>query len=266
MQARREAQARQRAASRKGAAIKKMTFFSRLTHPTRMQSAELETPEQIDAFIDSRALEYPTKIEDDFVQRALGLGVGSGMILDVGTRVGLILLKMLWQNENFYAIGMDSSGLLIERARETAQAWDLADRAFFQVGDARKMRLKTAYFDIVISDSTLHIFDDPLSVLREMNRVLKPKGALLIRDLQRPGRFQMKRKIDQYSALYCPRMRPYVETALRAAFTRSELDSLVRASGLERVQVSEFDEHHLLIERPGESDPNSWIKMREQYM
>jgi ubiquinone/menaquinone biosynthesis C-methylase UbiE len=243
-----------------------VSFFSRLTHPTRVESPELETPEQIDAFIDSRALEYPTKIEDDFVQRALGLGVGSGMILDVGTRVGLILLKMLWQNENFYAIGMDASGLLIERARETAQAWDLADRAFFQVGDARKMRLKTAYFDIVISDSTLHVFDDPLSVLREMNRVLKPKGAVLIRDLQRPGRFQMQRKIDQYSALYGPRMRPYVEAALRAAFTRSELEALVRASGLERVQISEFDEHHLLIERPGESDPNSWIKVREQYM
>ena len=61
-------------------------------------------------------------------------------------------------------------------------------------------------------------------------------------------------------------MRPHVETALRAAFTRPELEALVRASGLERVQVSEFDEDNLLIERPGESDPNSWIKAREQYM
>src|SRR5439155_20757156 len=101
-------------------------------------------------------------------QRALGLGVESGMILDVGTRVGLVVLKMLWQNENFFAIGMDMSGLLIERARETAQAWELGERAFFQVGDARKMRLKTGYFDLVISDSTLHVFDDPLSVLREI--------------------------------------------------------------------------------------------------
>src|SRR5262250_2307523 len=149
-----------------------MSLFSRLTHPTRLESPELETPEQIDAFIDSRALEYPTKIEDEFVQHALGLGVGSGMILDVGTRVGLISLKMLWQNENFYAIGLDQSGAMIDRARETADAWGLGERAFFQVGDARKMRLKTAYFDLVVSDSTLHTFDNPLSVLREINRVL----------------------------------------------------------------------------------------------
>jgi SAM-dependent methyltransferase len=243
-----------------------MSLFSRLTHSTRLESPELETAEQIDAFIDSRALEYPTKIEDEFVQRALGLGVGSGMILDVGTRVGLISLKMLWQNENFYAIGMDASASLIDRARETAQAWGLGDRAFFQVGDARKMKLKTAYFDIVISDLTLHVFNDPLSVLREINRVLKPKGALLIRDLQRPNRVQMQRKIQAYSGLFGERLRPHVETALRAAFTRSELETLVRDSGLGRTEISEPDQHHLLIERRGESDPNSWIKAREQYM
>jgi len=46
-----------------------MSFLSRLTHPPRRESAELETAEEIDAYIDSRALEYPTKIEDEFVQR-----------------------------------------------------------------------------------------------------------------------------------------------------------------------------------------------------
>jgi ubiquinone/menaquinone biosynthesis C-methylase UbiE len=126
--------------------------------------------------------------------------------------------------------------------------------------------LKTGYFDLVISDSTLHAFDDPVSVLREVGRVLKPKGGLLIRDLLRPSRRQMQRKIDDHTARYGERMRPHVETALRAAFTRSEFEALVRASGLERVRISIPDEHHLLIEREGESDPNSWIKAREQYL
>jgi ubiquinone/menaquinone biosynthesis C-methylase UbiE len=242
-----------------------MSFLSRLTYPARIESPELETPEQIDAFINSRALEFPTKIEDEFVQRALGLGVEGGMILDVGTRVGLIPLKILWQNESFYAIGMDRSSSMIDRARETAAAWKLEDRAFFQVGDARKMRLKTAYFDVVISDSTLHVFNDPLSVLKEINRVLKPKGGLLIRDLRRPSRLQMHRKVDAHTARYGKQMRGHVETAFRAAFTRSEIEQLVESSGLERVRLVE-DEFHYIIERTGESDPNSWIKAREQYL
>ena len=243
-----------------------MSVLSRITHAARSESSELQTPEQIDAFIDSRALEYPSKLEDDFVQRALGLGVDGGMILDAGTRVGLIPLKILWQNENFYAIGLDRSIEMIDRARETAAAWGLNERAFFQTGDPRKMRLKTAYFDLAISDSTLHVFDDPLSVLKEINRVLKPRGGLLIRDLQRPSRFQMQRRIDEQSARYGARMRTHVETALRAAFTRNEIRQLVRASGLERVRLSQSGEDHFIIERTGESDPNSWIKAREQYL
>ena len=243
-----------------------MSILSRLTHPPRVEPAELQTAEQVDAFIDSRALEYSTRLEDDFVRRATGLGVDGGMILDVGTRVGLIALKILWQNENFYAIGVDSSAQMIERARETAAAWGLGERAFFQVGDARRMRFKTAYFDLVVSDSTLHCFDNPVVVLAEMNRVLKPKGALLIRDLQRPGRLQMAKRIAEHSARYGSRMRPHVETALRGAYTRSELEQFVGASGLKRARVVELDEHHLAIERTGESDPNSWIKTREQYL
>ena len=243
-----------------------MSFLSVLTHPRRVECAELQTPEQIDAFIDSRALEYSTRLEDSFVKRALELGVDGGMILDVGTRVGLIALKILWQNENFYAIGMDSSKLMVERARETAAAWALDERSFFQVGDARRMRFKTSYFDLVISDSTLHCFDDPVSVLSEISRVLKPRGALLIRDLERPSRLKMAKHIAEHGAPYDKRMKQHIETALRGAYTRSELEALVRAAGLERSQIVGMDEYHVAIERTGESDPNSWIKAREQYL
>lgn len=243
----------------------RMSLLSRITHPGRIESAELETPEEVDAFIDSRALEYPTKLEDEFVKRALGLGVGGGMILDVGTRVGLIALKLLWQNENFYAIGMDRSTMMIDRARETATAWDLAERAFFQVGDARRMRFKTGYFDLVVSDSTLHAFDDPVSVLGEIARVLKPTGALLIRDLLRPSRLQMTKQIEEQARRFGSGMRRQIERSLHAAFTRGEVEDLVQTSGIERARVVDLDEHHIGIERAGETDPNSWITAREQY-
>jgi ubiquinone/menaquinone biosynthesis C-methylase UbiE len=243
-----------------------MSFLSRLTHPPRLECAELATPEQVDAFIDSRALEYSTQLEDTFVKRALELGVDGGMVLDVGTRVGLIALKILWQNENFYAIGMDSSKTMVERARETAAAWGLGERAFFQVGDARRMRFKSSYFDLVISDSTFHCFDDPASVLAEIGRVLKPSGALLIRDLERPSRFNMAKHIESYGASYGEPMKRHIEAALRGAYTRPEIQQLVRESGIERAQVVQLDEHHIAIQRTGETDPNSWIRAREQYL
>jgi ubiquinone/menaquinone biosynthesis C-methylase UbiE len=240
-------------------------IISRLFHPSRELFAESDSAEDVDAFIDSRVLEYATKLEDEFVEQALHLGVESGMILDVGTRVGLIALKMLWHNENFYSIGVDTSGLMIDRARDTANAWGLGERAFFQVGDARHMRFKTAYFDIVVSDGVLHRYDDPVSVLAEIRRVLKPKGALLIRDFRRPNRFRMMRHIAAYGARYGARMRDQIRKAIRSAYTRYELERILRASGIDGARVFEPDNAHLAIQREGVTDPNSWIAAREQY-
>jgi len=240
-------------------------FLSRIVHPTRVISTESQTGEELDAFIDSRTLEFSTKLEDAFVDRALGLGVESGMLLDVGTRVGLIALKILWQNENFFSIGVDGSSPMIDRARETATAWGLNERAFFQVGDARRMRLKNSYFDLVVSDGVLHRFSDPVGVLSEIGRVLKPRGALLIRALRRPNRLRMARRIQSSIERYGNRMRHQIESDLRSAFTRTELEQMLQRSAISQARVIDFDENHIGIERPGTTDPNSWVLAREQY-
>jgi SAM-dependent methyltransferase len=91
--------------------------IANICYPSRTDSSFQESLEDITSFIESRTLPYPSQLEDDFASRALKLGVESGMVLDVGTRVGLAALKLLWQNENFYSIGIDSSGPMIEHAR-----------------------------------------------------------------------------------------------------------------------------------------------------
>ncbi len=237
----------------------------RLIHAPRVSEPPTFTADDFDAFVDSRALEYAGKLEDAFVERALRLGVESGMVLDVGTRAGLIPLKILWQNENFFSIGVDSSVTMIERARETATAWNLGERAFFQVGDARQMRLKTAYFDLVVSDGVLHRFGAPISVLSEIGRVLKPRGALLIRDYRRPNRFRISRSIEEETGRLGARMRSQIAASMRSAFTLGELQRIVDESEFKGATVIEFDEHHIGIERPGMTDPNSWVSAREQY-
>ena len=236
-----------------------------LCYPSRAEVPFQDSIEDIAAFIESRTLPYPAQLEDDFAARALKLGVESGMVLDVGTRVGLAALKILWQNENFYSIGIDSSGPMIEHARATAQAWELGERAVFQVGDPRRMRFKSAYFDLVISDSTLHRFDDAGAVLREIQRVLKPRGALLIRDFRRPNRFRMAKHIRKHSARFGEAMNRQIETAIRAAYTKDELMRIVADAQLQRIQMVETDPNYITIERHGETDPGSWIIAREQY-
>jgi ubiquinone/menaquinone biosynthesis C-methylase UbiE len=40
-------------------------------------------------------------------------------------------------------------------------------------------------FDVVISLNTFHLVDDPVGMLNEVERVLKPNGLLLVTDIKR---------------------------------------------------------------------------------
>jgi SAM-dependent methyltransferase len=236
-----------------------------IVYPSRLPFPAEISSEDVQAFIESRGSVHQGKLEDEFAARALGLGIESGIVLDVDTRVGLIALKIVWQNENLVAMGLDTSGPLVERARATAAAWELNERAVFQVGDPRNMRFKSGYFDLVVSDCSLHRFDNVVHVLREVGRVLKPKGAILIRDYSRPNRIRMIGKIQQHTERLGDAMRSQVEQAIQSAYTPDEIRQAVAEAGLTGARVDDSDADYVVIERRGETDPNSWVTSREQY-
>ena len=236
-----------------------------LVYPTRLPLPPTVPPSDVEAYIESRTCEYQARLEDEFASRALTLGIEGGILLDVGTRVGLIALKIVWQNENLVAMGLDISGPFVERARATASSWELNDRAVFQVGDPRQMRFKSQYFDLVVSDCTLHRFDNVVEVLREIGRVLKPKGGLLIRDYSRPNRLKMIGRIQQHTERLGDAMRPQLEQALQAAYTPAEIRQALGEAGLSGVAIDESNPDYIILERRGETDPGSWVTAREQY-
>jgi ubiquinone/menaquinone biosynthesis C-methylase UbiE len=127
------------------------------------------------------------------------------------------------------------------------------------------MRFKGGYFDLVVSDCSLHRFDNVVDVLREIGRVLKPKGAILIRDYSRPNRLKMIGKIQQHTEHLGDPMRPQVEQSIQSAYTPDEIRQAVREAGLSGVRVDDSDPDYLIIERRGETDPGSWVTAREQY-
>ena len=242
-----------------------MGLWNPIVYPSRLPFPPEISSEDIQAFIESREQEYPAKLEDEFAARALTLGIDSGILLDVGTRTGLTALKIVWHNENLVAMGLDISGRFVERARETATAWNLNERSVFQVGDPRSMRFKDSYFDLVVSDCSLHRFDNVVEVLREIGRVLKPKGAILIRDYSRPNRLKMIGRIHQFTERLGEAMRAQLEQAIQSAYTPDEIRRAIAEAGLTAVRVDDTDPDYVVIERHGETDPSSWVSLREQY-
>jgi ubiquinone/menaquinone biosynthesis C-methylase UbiE len=109
-------------------------------------------------------------------QRRKVVPTASGRVLEVGIGTGL--------NLPFYDLTQVQSLVGVDPAE---QMHALAQRRSARAGlpveliplSAQALPLASASFDCVVCTYTLCSIDDPLAALREMRRVLKPKGRLL---------------------------------------------------------------------------------------
>jgi len=97
-----------------------------------------------------------------------------GMILDIGTGPGYLPIEIAKESSSIQVIGIDLSRKLIQMARSNALKAGLADRLDFRSGNAGRLTFGDSSFDMVISTGMLHSLKDPVKVLQEIYRVLKP--------------------------------------------------------------------------------------------
>ncbi|NIS15696.1 MAG: methyltransferase domain-containing protein [Aliifodinibius sp.] len=101
-------------------------------------------------------------------------------ILDVGCATGR-LLKSLARNGLHDLYGMDIAPRIVATAKRRLKP--LVKDIDLQVGDAEeKIPWLNNTFDVITATGVLHHFANPKSALKEIYRVLKPKGQLIIID------------------------------------------------------------------------------------
>jgi ubiquinone/menaquinone biosynthesis C-methylase UbiE len=100
-------------------------------------------------------------------------------------------------------------------------------------------------FAAVISNSIVHHIPEPGKVLTEMIRVLRPGGALLVRDLLRPTD---ERTLEQLVATYAGEANAHQQQmfrdSLHAALTLGEVRELVAALGHDPAAVRQTTNRH----------------------
>lgn len=101
-------------------------------------------------------------------------------ILDVGTGNGNFI-KMIASLTDTYEeiIGIDE----LEVAVSTSQKNFEDERVSFQLMSGHKMDFEDDSFDLVCLSNTLHHLDDIKGLFKEMERVLKPGGFLMINEM-----------------------------------------------------------------------------------
>ena len=143
-------------------------------------------------------------------------------VLDLGCGWGRHLALLAEAGHD--VVGLDLSVALLRRARAHAHARADAPGLDLVAADMRSVPLADAAFDVVLNLATslgLFLDDDPaLAALREVHRVLRPGGRLLLEGMHR----------DDVVASFAPRVRWWLEdgTEVRA---RRRFDAL---SGISR--------------------------------
>ena len=74
-------------------------------------------------------------------------------------------------------IGIEQSPVFVEVAQRLADEEGVGERTEFRVGDAHALDLADASVDAVVAHTTMSHVTDPLRVLKEAARVLRPGGA-----------------------------------------------------------------------------------------
>ncbi|MCC5638268.1 methyltransferase domain-containing protein [Nostoc sp. CHAB 5844] len=102
-----------------------------------------------------------------------------GVVLDVACGTGEFESLLLQENPIQQMIGVDISEKMLTLAQEKCCNYP---NVSFCVGSASALPCVSASFDIIVSASAFHYFENPNTALAEMKRVLKSDGQLVILD------------------------------------------------------------------------------------
>lgn len=103
--------------------------------------------------------------------------------LEVGCGTGAVA-RALAKKQNFSGtiVGVDQSPAFVEAARKFAEQEQVDEYIEFQVCDGHRLDHDDESFDIAIAHTLISHVTDPVSIIKELSRVLRKNGTLVIFD------------------------------------------------------------------------------------
>lgn len=135
------------------------------------------------------------------------LSLARGKVLEVGIGTGR---SLRYYPADADIIGIDMSREMLKKAKEKSDK--LRRHIRLKIGDAENLLYDSQGFDIVVDTLGLCTYSKPIKVLREMKRVCKPRGRILllehgVSNLKWLCRLQECREKKHYETLGCSLLR-----------------------------------------------------------
>jgi ubiquinone/menaquinone biosynthesis C-methylase UbiE len=147
------------------------------------------------------------------------IGFTEGTILDVGCGFASVPIEIAKAFPDVKITGIDLGEPLLDIGKTLIKKEKLEKQIVLLKGDAEDLQYKNNSFDLVINSFLLHIVEDPVQMLNEIERVTKPEGIILITDLRRG-------------------FLAYLIKKFRTSFTLEEASDVIKKSKIRRGKLS----------------------------
>ena len=176
------------------------------------QNSELSKKGQVEKMFNNISKEY------DILNRVISFGIdvswrkkivkilkskNPSMILDVATGTGDLAIAMVKTNAK-KIIGLDISKGMLDVGIEKIKDKNLNHTIDMVIGDSENLKYEDNFFDAVTVSFGVRNFESLDSGLKEIFRVLKPNGSLVILETSNPTKFPFKQFYTIYSKFILP--------------------------------------------------------------
>ena len=135
----------------------------------------------------------------------IGKHVRASKILDVATGTGDLAIEALRLNPD-QITGIDISEKMLAAGLEKIDRQGYKEKIRLIKGDSEKILFPDHYFDVVMSAFGVRNFENTVTGLREMLRVIRPGGMIMVLEFSRPSWFPLR----QLYGFYFTRILPWI--------------------------------------------------------
>jgi ubiquinone/menaquinone biosynthesis C-methylase UbiE len=190
-----------------------------------------KSKKQFDGWAGNYGTTHTGSNADEEITRLID-GFACESLLDVGCGDGRIM-EMLWK-EGRKTSGIDISAEMIKQSGQR-----LAGKARLVVGDSEFLPWPDREFDAVMCTASFHHYPRPMAVLKEMLRVLKPNGLLLIVELNFLSPIRVLANV----------IMPFLKYGVYHFYSRREMERLFRAAGVKDLECRKLKGCFILYTR-----------------
>jgi len=180
------------------------------------------------------------EIRDLFSHRLPGL-----KILDVATGTGDLAIAVARLNPA-HIDAIDIASSMMEIGRKKIIEMELTEKITFREGEAERIPFPDDTYDVVMVAFGVRNFEDLQGGLKQMKRVMKTGGAMMVLEFSHPVRFPMKPLYAFYSKQIIPlfgkliskhhRAYTYLPETVAAFPSGEEFLAILREAGLHKLR------------------------------